>query len=68
MVMLPRPEPRNDLDALKRLFAPHPEAFDTPGMCATCGGDATTFRDVLSLKEYTISLMCQKCQDKIFGE
>ena len=37
--------------------------------CATCGGDAqnTSFRDELSWKEYTISGMCQKCQDDIFG-
>jgi len=26
------------------------------------------FKDDLSLKEFTISGMCQKCQDKIFGE
>lgn len=33
-----------------------------------CGGDASTFRDPLSEKEYTISGLCQACQDKIFGE
>lgn len=32
-----------------------------------CGGSATEFRDALSAKEYTISGLCQKCQDKIFG-
>jgi hypothetical protein len=31
-----------------------------------CGGDATEFRDELSRKEYTISGLCQKCQDKVF--
>lgn len=35
--------------------------------CTTCPGDALEFRDKLSEKEYTISGMCQKCQDKIFG-
>jgi hypothetical protein len=35
--------------------------------CATCGGSATAFRDALSEKEYTISGMCQRCQDDIFG-
>ena len=32
-----------------------------------CGGPATEFRDALSTKEYTISGLCQKCQDRIFG-
>lgn len=29
--------------------------------------DASTFRDDLSRKEYTISGLCQECQDDIFG-
>ena len=37
------------------------------GLCMTCDEDATDFRDELSQKEYTISGMCQACQDKIFG-
>jgi hypothetical protein len=65
MVALPQPE-LSPLDSLKRKLAPFPQAWDTPGMCATCGGEALVFRDVLSLKEYTISRMCQTCQDKIF--
>jgi len=32
-----------------------------------CGGPATEFRDALSAKEYTISGLCQKCQDSVFG-
>tara|TARA_R110000824_G_scaffold180869_1_gene361400 strand:+ start:548 stop:778 length:231 start_codon:yes stop_codon:yes gene_type:complete len=35
--------------------------------CATCKGEASSFRDALSKKEYTISGMCQSCQDSIFG-
>ena len=37
--------------------------------CATCGQDAQnkSFRDPLSWKEYTISGMCQSCQDSVFG-
>ena len=35
--------------------------------CVICGGEASTFRDDLSRKEYTISGMCQDCQDKVFG-
>jgi hypothetical protein len=37
------------------------------GVCATCDGIAEEFRDDLSRKEYTISGMCQACQDKIWG-
>jgi len=31
-----------------------------------CGKPATEFRDELSKKEYTISGLCQECQDKVF--
>jgi len=39
------------------------------GLCPTCGEkiNMRDFRDALSKKEYKISGMCQKCQDKIFG-
>lgn len=33
-----------------------------------CGGPATEFKDDLSRKEYTISGLCQKCQDSIFNQ
>ena len=36
-------------------------------LCMTCAGDATDFKDDLSRKEYSISGMCQTCQDNIFG-
>lgn len=32
-----------------------------------CGGPATEFEDDLSRKEYTISGLCQKCQNSVFG-
>lgn len=32
-----------------------------------CGGPATEFRDEVSRKEFTISGLCQKCQDGVFG-
>ena len=35
--------------------------------CATCSGEAKSFRNAKSEKEYTISGMCQPCQDSIFG-
>lgn len=31
-----------------------------------CGGAAIEFRDALSRKEYTISGLCQRCQDDVF--
>lgn len=31
-----------------------------------CGGPAVEFRDELSAKEYTISGLCQNCQNEIF--
>ena len=36
--------------------------------CVTCGSDANHFRDELSRKEYSISGMCQHCQDGVFGK
>ena len=36
-------------------------------LCMTCDGYATEFKDEISKKEYTISGMCQDCQDRVFG-
>jgi len=36
--------------------------------CVTCKGDASSFKDELSEKEFTISGMCQTCQDEVFTE
>lgn len=33
-----------------------------------CGGPAAEFRTPLDAREYTISGLCQVCQDKIFGD
>jgi len=35
-------------------------------VCVICGGDASRFKDTLSRKEYSISGLCQTCQDKTF--
>jgi hypothetical protein len=32
-----------------------------------CGKEVKGFKDMLSEKEFTISGLCQECQDKIFG-
>ncbi|MEE8522159.1 MAG: hypothetical protein V3S83_12435 [Gemmatimonadota bacterium] len=34
--------------------------------CTWCKGPATEFKNDLSKHEYTISGMCQECQDKAF--
>lgn len=36
-------------------------------ICISCLKPATEFNDPLSEKEYSISCLCQKCQDEIFG-
>ena len=38
-------------------------------ICVPCGAKAPpeSFRDDLSRKEYTISGLCQACQDSVFG-
>jgi len=36
-------------------------------ICAWCKQPSTEFKDKLSEKEYTISGLCQKCQDETFG-
>ncbi len=50
----------------KVLGTPRSIAFKT-GTCVICSGEATTFRDATSEKEYSISGMCQDCQDNIWG-
>lgn len=35
-------------------------------VCALCGKPATNFTDAISAREFSISGMCQKCQDGFF--
>jgi len=35
--------------------------------CNFCSKEATKFRNALSQKEFTISGLCQDCQDSVFG-
>jgi len=35
-------------------------------VCVGCGREALLFKDAISKKEYSISGLCQTCQDKIF--
>jgi hypothetical protein len=36
--------------------------------CVKCGKLADRFSDTLSAKEYTLSGLCQECQDEFFEE
>tara|TARA_Y100000593_G_scaffold90641_1_gene177550 strand:- start:4989 stop:5183 length:195 start_codon:yes stop_codon:yes gene_type:complete len=36
-------------------------------VCVICGEEASNFRDEVSKKEFSLSGMCQKCQDFTFG-
>jgi hypothetical protein len=36
--------------------------------CVLCQLPAENFRDTISEKEYSISGMCQSCQDDVFGK
>jgi hypothetical protein len=36
--------------------------------CASCGEPATEFKDELSRREFTLSGMCQACQDRFFAK
>ena len=43
-----------------------PTEFQKVRLCIICNGLAIIFTDEISLKEYTISTMCQACQDNTF--
>ena len=57
--------------ALKSLFGVDRRVSVRSNCCVSapigCGMPTDGFRDELSAKEFTISGLCQKCQDKIFG-
>lgn len=56
------------LDSLStRMFGRNRTGSIKSNVCVTCGGPATEFKDELSKREYTISGMCQRCQDSTFG-
>ena len=38
------------------------------GVCSVCGAVADKFDDDLSYEEYTMSGLCQECQNKLFKE
>lgn len=60
-------------EALTNLFGYDRRTSIEANRCAPpsvggCGGIATEFRDELSRREFTISGLCQRCQDSVFEE
>lgn len=54
------------LEGVSQAFAmPRSKARQEKG-CVMCGGKAEAFKNALSEKEYTLSGMCQVCQDSFF--
>tara|TARA_R110002167_G_scaffold296389_1_gene500829 strand:- start:27 stop:257 length:231 start_codon:yes stop_codon:yes gene_type:complete len=56
-------------DLSKPIFSLMPHLADRilDGRCAFCAHVLTEFKDDISKKEYSISGMCQDCQDETFG-
>ena len=52
----------------RKLFGSPRTAAISQDTCVFCGKPATDFNDELSAKEFTISGLCQSCQDTIFGK
>ena len=57
------PGPRRPADAI----FPKRRTAIMADKCADCDEDVKQFRDGLSKREYTISGLCQECQDVVFG-
>ncbi len=55
-------------DLNKPVFLVFPQAKQNiiNNKCAMCAGEIVGFRDQLSRQEYSISGLCQKCQDNFF--
>jgi hypothetical protein len=65
--MLPSQKSLEMEKALQNLFGFDRRGFIMADQCVFCKSPATKFRDDLSRKEFGISGMCQKCQDKVFN-
>lgn len=63
------PSDKNEVieESITSIFGVYRRASIESDICAICCEAITEFRDDTSRKEYTISGMCQKCQDSVFG-
>ena len=62
------PELQSALDAIaSTTFGRTRSEAIAKNICVQCGRYAIPFLDAVSIREYTISGLCQRCQDSIFG-
>lgn len=54
--------------SLKEFFGVDREDSITNDVCVMCKKPADSFDDELSRKEFSISGLCQQCQNKVFGK
>jgi len=70
---MPQPSKKSEslnrtLDAMSKiLFGTTRRESIHAGTCISCKKEATEFKDSVSRKEFTISGLCQPCQDSVFG-
>jgi len=50
-----------------RLFGRYRSVALFENTCVNCGESKGEFKDEISVREYQLSALCQKCQDKTFG-
>ena len=55
-------------DIVGNIFGVSRKASIAGDTCVMCEGEATTFIDEVSRREFAISGMCQSCQDSVFGK
>lgn len=62
------PAMAEDLDTLTaHLFGKTRRGAIEKHECVSCDAANVEFRDTTSFREYSISGLCQKCQDTVFG-
>lgn len=66
--MEPSPKSEHVDNDITFLFGIDRRASIKECLCTSCGQPASVFRDGLSRREYSISGLCQACQDIIFVE
>lgn len=69
--MEPSPKNKSISDLLNEILGANREDTIHSNRCVPspigCGQPVTEFRDAISEREYSISGLCQKCQDAFFG-
>jgi len=52
---------------IANIFGKNRRSHIYANVCVMCGEAASEFKDEISMKEFTISGMCQSCQDSFFS-